>query len=364
MAFTDYIPIIGDAVNLFGGVMANRANAKENQKNREWSERMWHLNNEYNLPVNQIQRFRDAGLSAALAYGQGTSTLAQYAGNMPASRGYENPAKNIDTAAIAQLHIQDKVANSQISLQDSEAAKNDSEAKKNEATTENVEWDNIIKSQTYETAIDTAIENLAKLKADRAISEKQYEIQLEILEKAKEQAREAKAIADRAEEAVNTQTAETRLYNTGADLNEEKKTTEITQQGLNKKQGQYYDAAGYNQRQQGKLARSEAAYYDELKKNQPVIRKELRANTALAYGKLKESLSAAGLNDATADKVSKEAVQLVMNGKVDRAVKLIDAQLNVGPRRYGTGPLGSAAGMIMDMYDAIKSGPGHKESTW
>ena len=134
MAFKDYIPIVGDAINFIGGLWSNHQNAKENQKNREWSEKMWHLNNEYNLPVNQIQRFKDAGLSPALAYGEGTSSLSSYAGNMSASRGYQNPA-SFNIAQIAQLKIQDKIADSEVKKNDAEAYKATAEG--NRISTEN-----------------------------------------------------------------------------------------------------------------------------------------------------------------------------------------------------------------------------------
>ena len=37
---------------------------------------MWNMANQYNLPQNQMQRLRDAGLNPALVYGKGATTLA------------------------------------------------------------------------------------------------------------------------------------------------------------------------------------------------------------------------------------------------------------------------------------------------
>ena len=58
--------------NLFGGLfqgLVNRANAGYQF---EQEKKMWQMQNEYNLPANQMQRFKDAGLNPALMYGQGT----------------------------------------------------------------------------------------------------------------------------------------------------------------------------------------------------------------------------------------------------------------------------------------------------
>lgn len=42
-----------------------------NRRNREFQEKMWNMNNEYNSPVNQMKRFKEAGLNPHLIYGQG-----------------------------------------------------------------------------------------------------------------------------------------------------------------------------------------------------------------------------------------------------------------------------------------------------
>lgn len=79
-------PAIGSALSgLFGG----RAQKKANEANRELAEyqygkqlEMWHLQNQYNAPSAQMQRFKEAGLNPNLIYGQGNpgnaSTLPQY----------------------------------------------------------------------------------------------------------------------------------------------------------------------------------------------------------------------------------------------------------------------------------------------
>lgn len=58
------------AGNTVGGIFQNHANAQMARENREFALDMWNKENEYNLPINQVQRYRDAGLNPALMAGQ------------------------------------------------------------------------------------------------------------------------------------------------------------------------------------------------------------------------------------------------------------------------------------------------------
>lgn len=79
----------------------------QNKKNREWQERMyqrqfddnlrlWHLQNEYNSPFEQMKRFQEAGLNPALVYGQSASGAS---GNAQLGKGasYGNPSTGVPT---------------------------------------------------------------------------------------------------------------------------------------------------------------------------------------------------------------------------------------------------------------------------
>ena len=50
---------------------------EQNEISRQWNEKVWHMQNEYNLPKNQLARLVDSGLNPALMYGDVTSGLAQ-----------------------------------------------------------------------------------------------------------------------------------------------------------------------------------------------------------------------------------------------------------------------------------------------
>lgn len=75
--------VVGGLLGLSGQQSANRANLRAvqetNEANRRLTERQyqmaqefWRMNNEYNIPSNQMQRLKDAGLNPNLVYGNGT----------------------------------------------------------------------------------------------------------------------------------------------------------------------------------------------------------------------------------------------------------------------------------------------------
>ena len=39
---------------------------EQNELSRQWNEKVWHMQNEYNLPKNQLARLVDSGLNPAL----------------------------------------------------------------------------------------------------------------------------------------------------------------------------------------------------------------------------------------------------------------------------------------------------------
>lgn len=64
----DYLPIAGNILDFASNIFNNSANksAATTAYNRQIQ--FWNMQNEYNLPSNQIQRLKDAGLNPALMY--------------------------------------------------------------------------------------------------------------------------------------------------------------------------------------------------------------------------------------------------------------------------------------------------------
>lgn len=76
--------LIAGAASAIGSGTNAIATGKLNRKNRRWQEKMfsrqnevarenWEMQNAYNSPVRQMQRFREAGLNPNLIYGQGNA---------------------------------------------------------------------------------------------------------------------------------------------------------------------------------------------------------------------------------------------------------------------------------------------------
>lgn len=78
---------IGAAATILGNTGTAYAQGKQNRKTRKWNEKMhalvreeslsdWAMQNEYNSPRAQMERYRDAGLNPNLIYGQSNEAPA------------------------------------------------------------------------------------------------------------------------------------------------------------------------------------------------------------------------------------------------------------------------------------------------
>lgn len=88
-------PIINGIGSFFG--MNKQASAQESSnasneliahRNNEFNKQMWEANNEYNKPVNQVARYKEAGLNPALIYGT-SGSAGNSSGSVTASN-YDN----------------------------------------------------------------------------------------------------------------------------------------------------------------------------------------------------------------------------------------------------------------------------------
>lgn len=72
--------LAGTAGNAMAAASTNRRTRKWNEemmdRQRSWALEDWNRQNEYNLPANQMQRLKDAGLNPHLIYGNGNVTVA------------------------------------------------------------------------------------------------------------------------------------------------------------------------------------------------------------------------------------------------------------------------------------------------
>lgn len=86
--------------------------------------RMWELNNEYNLPTNQIKRLLDAGLNPNLLYGnpsQGSSNAPAQGAAPPQMQAFQMPDIGERFSNMQQVSIQRKAMEAQVKLMEAEA---------------------------------------------------------------------------------------------------------------------------------------------------------------------------------------------------------------------------------------------------
>lgn len=89
----DWSNLAGSAVSagsgLIGSLIAGRYNRKRQEQSQQWAEDMWNKQNEYNLPINQMSRLKEAGINPNLAFGSAASAMGT---NVPSPPRYsESP---------------------------------------------------------------------------------------------------------------------------------------------------------------------------------------------------------------------------------------------------------------------------------
>lgn len=144
--------VLGNIFNLAGQSQYNTANMELAQYQYEKNLEMWHRQNEYNLPINQIARLRQAGLNPVLAMSNGqtqnvSAPPPQY--NKPELTPYQVDSSGL--AGIGQTIMEAKYREKQMQLMENQiqltAAKQATELLK--AVTENWKGVNLFNKNSY-----------------------------------------------------------------------------------------------------------------------------------------------------------------------------------------------------------------------
>lgn len=115
--------IIGAGISAAGSGANAYAQGKMNKKTRDWNEKQYHrtradalkdwaMQNEYNHPSAQMQRFRDAGLNPNLIYGQSNTADAVRSSDTP-SWNPRAPEVNLDGGQIMSNYFDAQVKQAQ-----------------------------------------------------------------------------------------------------------------------------------------------------------------------------------------------------------------------------------------------------------
>lgn len=151
---------------------------EQNQLSREWNEKIWHMQNEYNSPTAQVARLVDAGLNPALAYGDVTSGLAQNA-NGSYGQATTNPdqssARMLEAASLFQ---QQNLTNSAIQVNQSQAEANQALADKYRSETKGQNLSNTYEAQVLDYKVAQSLATLrgSNIANDVADFEKKFRL--------------------------------------------------------------------------------------------------------------------------------------------------------------------------------------------
>lgn len=170
-------PIAGAALQAVGQVGSGLFAANQARKNRKFQERMyyqqlednrenWRLQNEYNLPVNQLQRLTDAGLNPLLMYGQGgvsntVSSPSQGASAPHGAQGDMNLNTNFGQALAQAAMMQAQIRNLNASSEQMETT-----AEKNRVESHGIAIQNEIAERTKEISVAMKYNDFDKVSAD------------------------------------------------------------------------------------------------------------------------------------------------------------------------------------------------------
>lgn len=113
----------------------------ENDQQRE----LWDLMNEYNSPVNQMQRFKDAGLNPMLAYTQGTPGNANSAPGYTSAKYQLSPRNDKMRIADQVLNVFNVVSNLAQNVAGMLGTGYDLQLKKNQLTRDNIDTNLAVK---------------------------------------------------------------------------------------------------------------------------------------------------------------------------------------------------------------------------
>lgn len=361
MALSDFIGVIGSALGLGAQAYYSEKDRKfiekENQKARDYQTEMWEKANEYNLPINVMERLSQAGLNPNLVYSNGAESLASYA----SAPGHSAP--NLNRSQIGRTLAENSIAiqqmKSNIEVNDSIAYKNYQEGDKAKQEARSA----TVKAQVDEDKIDVyrkmIDKNLLKLQEDTSLTVAQkyyiqhlkedlmYDIAAKNFEYRTESGDKTTYIngyhlqySKLAQELTNANFTQDQIEKT---INSIQKGIEEADSriALNQKLGKEAESRTTVNYADAALKNTQQGYYVSLQKvNDSIVKlnakqrefigSEISKNQAL----IKQLKSVVRLNDAQITKMMHDFDLAVKNGSLDAWNKLYS-------QKFGTGTVGT-----------------------
>lgn len=94
----------------------NEQNLQISRENRDWQEKMWNMQNQYNSPQAQMQRLKAAGLNPDLMYSQGTTGIAQGISEPSQATMQAPQLQGLDTSSLVQSIQNEHLMEGQLDL--------------------------------------------------------------------------------------------------------------------------------------------------------------------------------------------------------------------------------------------------------
>lgn len=164
------LSLVGDAVGAasgaVGSVISGIFQSRENRKNREfaqqqaqqarqWQIEQWNMENEYNNPTNQMQRYVDAGLNPNLIYGDVGAGLGASAPSVPQGDAVPGTAPQVALSANLNGMLQGRLMDAQIKRLETQ---NDNDTKMTEAQMIRFSYENSVsESEVKRAAADIEV---------------------------------------------------------------------------------------------------------------------------------------------------------------------------------------------------------------
>lgn len=162
---------------------ANKTNIELAKYQNDWNLAQWNRENEYNLPINQMMRLKEAGLNPNLVYGSGASTLAASSPKAAGAsvRPYTGFNLGIGDAvnsyvSVSRMAKENALADSQVQVnnqQQLESAQRIAESASREASNK---FDLGLKRKLESTQLEAALENLNQVRNSNEVSRKQQKL--------------------------------------------------------------------------------------------------------------------------------------------------------------------------------------------
>lgn len=107
--------LVGNIANVYMQNQTNADNRRLAEQNNQWNVQQWNRANEYNKPVNQMQRLKDAGLNTSLMYGSPTN-VAISSPQVDTQNKAVAPRVNMDNLAsnVQQMMLAKQLTEAQI----------------------------------------------------------------------------------------------------------------------------------------------------------------------------------------------------------------------------------------------------------